>query len=374
MKFLFFKKIDWLLFLCTLPLLSAGLVTMFSFTDSHAFFNKQLIFILIGIIIFFITSTIDTQSLKKSNIVFLLYVFFLFLLLILFVLGKTTNGAQSWFSFGSFSFQPSDLMKVLLILVCAKYFSRRHVEIKRPKLVLISALYMFLPFLLIFLQPDFGSAIILFCIWFGMTLFSGLSKKHIFILIGVGLTVFLILWGFIFKPYQKDRVMNFINPTLDITGSGYNARQSVIAVGSGRVFGKNIGYGTQSRLQYLPENQTDFIFAAFSEEWGFIGSLFIVIFFLLVLFRIGYIAFFSSSNFEILISLGIGVFILSHVIINIGMNIGIMPITGITLPFMSYGGSHIIAEFFALGLLSSIHRNKRATHRENLTHEFLGLE
>jgi rod shape determining protein RodA len=159
----------------------------------------------------------------------------------------------------------------------------------------------------------------------------------------------------------------------DIRGSGYNVYQSVIAVGSGQFLGKGVGYGTQSRLNFLPEYKTDFIFAAFAEEWGFIGSLILIICFAGVIWRMLQIGTYGSSNFEILYALGVVIFFMSHIIINMGMNIGIMPVTGIALPFMSYGGSHLITEFAALGILMSMRGYNRTIHRDDTKHEFLGL-
>jgi rod shape determining protein RodA len=355
-------------------ILIGSLFTLFHFGGDNNFFQKQLIFFIIGIFVFWVGNKLDLIIFKNTQIAFIFYIFLIFILMVLFIFGKVSNGAQSWFSFGSFAFQPSDLMKIATILVSAKFFSRRHIEIKHFSHILISLIYMIIPFVLIFLQPDFGSAIILFFIWFGMTLFSGLSKKHLMIFVVIGLSLFVFLWSFMFKEYQKDRVRNFINPTLDIKGTGYNAKQSIIAVGSGQFLGKGVGYGTQSKLQFLPEYQTDFIFAAFAEEWGFIGSVLLVILYAILLIHMSIIGLYAKNNFEMLVVIGIVIYFLSHLIINIGMNIGIMPITGITLPFMSYGGSHIVAEFFALGLVSSVSRRMRATHRENLNYEFLGLE
>jgi rod shape determining protein RodA len=375
---IFLKKhiytIDWVILFTALFISLASLVTLYTFGVASLFFHKQLIFLGISLILFFFVSQIDMQVFKSTHIVLYLYIFCLCILGVLFILGHTVKGAQSWFSFGAFSFQPTDLMKLTVILICAKYFSRRHVEIKRFKHILVSAVYMFIPFVLIMLQPDFGSAIIVFLIWFGLVLASGLSKKHLMIFFMIGVALFVLLWSFMFKEYQKKRIQNFINPTLDVKGTGYNAKQSLIAVGSGQILGKGIGHGTQSRLHFLPEYQTDFIFAAYAEEWGFVGSVLIILLYMLLFIRIALVALQGTSNFEILVCLGIALFFLSHVLINIGMNIGIMPITGITLPFMSYGGSHLVTEFVALGIVSSIYTRRRATHRENLQYEFLGVE
>jgi rod shape determining protein RodA len=293
-------------------------------------------------------------------------------LLFLFILGQVSNGAQSWFNFGGIFLQPVDMMKLVLILVLAKYFSRRHVEIKNFKHIFISGFYALIPFILVFLQPDFGSAMVIFFIWFGMVLVSGISKKHLLLVFGGAILTFIVLWTSVFAPYQKERISNFFNPLADVRGSGYNVFQSTIAVGSGQIMGKGIGFGTQSRLKFLPEPQTDFIFAAFSEEWGFIGSVILLILFILLIWRILYFASFGASNFETLFALGVAIYFITHILINVGMNLGIMPVTGIPLPFMSYGGSHLLTEFAALGILVSMYRYKRRAHRDDIKNEFLG--
>lgn len=370
----FFSQVDWLLALSVVPIIAAGLITMqsFGFEEGLGVFGKQLIWVSVGFIVFFIFSKIDFRFLKRTDVVVTLFAFFCGLLLLLFILGHTAKGAQSWFNFGGFSFQPSDMMKIVVVIILAKYFSRRHIEIAHMKHIFISALYAFIPFTLVFLQPDFGSAIIILFIWFGMVLISGISRKHLIAVCMLGLVAFGSLWLFVFQPYQKARILNFVHPLRDIRGTGYNAYQSVIAVGSGELLGKGIGQGTQSHLQFLPEYETDFIFAAFAEEWGFIGALILLIFYALLLWRVLDTALHGSSNFEILFGVGFAIFIMSHILINIGMNIGLMPVTGITLPFMSYGGSHLIAEFMALGILSSMRGYSRAVHRDDLRHEFVG--
>jgi len=302
-----------------------------------------------------------------------LFLFSSFILLVLIILGHISNGAKSWFSFGLFSFQPVDLMKLVLVLVLAKYFSRRHVEIRDVKHIFISLFYAFIPLVLVLLQPDFGSAMIIFFIWLGMVLVSGIFKTHLLLVFLSAIVIFSLLWVFAFAPYQKARIENFLNPLSDIHGSGYNALQSTIAVGSGQIMGKGLGFGTQSRLKFLPENQTDFIFAAFAEEWGFIGSFLIFLLFGLVIWRILCSAYIGASNFEMLFGMGIAIYLMSHILINIGMNLGLMPVTGITLPFMSYGGSHLLTEFAGLGILMSMRSYARSVHRDDLKNEFLGV-
>ncbi len=368
-----FSQIDWLLFLFLLPILGAGLVTMKSFTENTPYFSHQLIWIGISFIIFFTLSFFNFRFLKNTWILTILYLIFSGMLIVLFLLGRISHGAQSWFSFGSFSFQPSDMIKLVVILMLAKYFSRRHVEIKNIKHLFVSGLYALIPCLLVFLQPDFGSAMIIFFIWLGMALISGISKKHLLLILGVCIILFSFLWVFAFHPYQKARIVNFIHPLSNVRGSGYNVYQSTIAVGSGQFLGKGVGFGTQSRLKFLPEYQTDFVFAAFAEEWGFVGVFLLFILLSLIVWRILYISMLGATNFEILFGAGLAIYFMSHFIINIGMNIGLMPVTGLTMPFMSYGGSHLITEFTGLGILMGMRRYKRVAHRDDMRNEFLGI-
>lgn len=370
------NRIDWLLVFFILPIIVAGLVTMKSFAPLEAtgnFFSKQIIWVLISITIFFVFSFIDFRFLKRTDVLVYIFLANSLILLGLFIFGNTANGAKSWFDFGFFSFQPVDMMKLVLVLILAKYFSRRHVEIRDIKHIFISGFYAFIPFVLVLFQPDFGSAMIIFFIWLGMVLVSGISKIHLLAVFTGGVLLFTVFWFFIFAPYQKDRIANFLNPLADIHGSGYNAFQSTIAVGSGQVVGKGLGFGTQSRLKFLPQPQSDFVFAAYSEEWGFIGSFLILLFYVAIIWRILYSATLGAQNFEILFSLGIAIFFMSHILINIGMNLGLMPVTGIPLPFMSYGGSHLVFEFAGLGILMSMRKYARSVHRDDTKNEFLGV-
>src|SRR3989338_5236075 len=234
------KKIDWLFVSFILPIIVAGLVTMKSFApleNAGEFFNKQIIWILVGFTVFFVFSFIDFRFLKRSNVLVFIFLFNSLILLSLFILGYISNGPKSWFDFCYFSFQPVDMMKLVLVLILAKYFSRRHVEIRDIKHIFISGFYAFVPFILVLLQPDFGSAMIIFFIWLGMVFVSGISKTHLFLVFASGALVFASLWFLVFAPYQKARIFNFINPLADIHGTGYNAFQSTIAVGSGEILG-----------------------------------------------------------------------------------------------------------------------------------------
>jgi len=214
---------------------------------------------------------------------------------------------------------------------------------------------------------------IILAIWLGMVLVSGISKVHLFAVFATGLVIFISLWFFVFAPYQKARIYNFINPLADVHKTGYNVFQSTIAVGSGQIIGKGLGFGTQSRLKFLPVPQSDFVFAAFAEEWGFVGSSLILLLYSLVIWRILYFASLGASNFEILFGMGIAILFMSHILINIGMNLGLMPVTGIPLPFMSYGGSHLLTEFAGLGILMGMRKYSRPAHRDDMKNEFLGM-
>lgn len=370
-----YYSVDWLLVLFIFPIVAASLVTMKSFAPLEStgeFFGKQLVWVAASFVLFFVFSSLDLRFLKRTKVLVFIFLINSLVLLMLFILGSVSNGAKSWFDFGLFAFQPVEVMKLVLVLILAKYFSRRHVEIRDAKHIFISGFYAFLPFLLVFLQPDLGSAMVIFSIWLGMVLVSGISKAHLLAVFISGALIFALLWVFVFAPYQKARIMTFINPLTDIQGSGYNAFQSTIAVGSGELAGKGLGFGTQSRLKFLPEPQSDFIFAAFAEEWGFIGSLLVLLLYGLVIWRILYNSLFGAHNFEILFGMGISIFFMSQAIVNIGMNLGLMPITGIPLPFMSYGGSHLLVEFAGLGILMSMRKYARSVHRDDIKNEFLG--
>lgn len=368
----YINHIDWVLLGAATLLVGAGLLTMNSFVEENLFFEKQLLWFAIGVLIFFVLSFFDFRFLRRTGTITALYVITALTLLLVFIFGDVTLGAQSRFDLGFFSIQPADPAKLVLILVLAKYFSRRHIEIAHVRHILVSGAYALGLFALVFLQPDFGSAIILFLIWLGMVLVAGISKKHLIGILVIGLLAFGFLWSFGFADYQKDRIRTFLNPLTDLQGAGYNAYQSTVAVGSGQITGKGVGYGTQSKLEFLPEYETDFIFAAFAEEWGFVGVLILFALFGVVIWRIIKHALRGASNFEMLFGVGVAILFVSHFAVHVGMNIGLLPVTGTTIPFMSYGGSHLITEFVALGILMGMCRYSRSIHKEDTEKEFLG--
>lgn len=348
--------IDWFMFAAAFTLSLLGLVTMHSYTSENSFFVRQTVWILIAVIAFFAASVPNYHFLRRTSVIAGMYGVILSLLLLIFVLGRAVMGATTRFHLGAFAVQPADPAKLVLVMVLAKYFARRHTHIADIRHIIVSGIYAFMLFVCVFFQPDFGSGIVIASIWFGMTLVSGLSRKHFITLVVIATVLATGAWHFALKPYQKARIMTFIHPMADIRGTGYNAYQSTIAVGSGQVTGKGIGFGTQSKLQFLPEFQTDFIFAAFSEEWGFIGVVIVMCLFGIIITRALTIALHAENNFFALTAAGIGVYIFAQFTVHAGMDMGLLPITGTTLPFMSYGGSHLLTEYIALGILMSIRR------------------
>ncbi len=352
-----YSHIDWYLFAAALAISLLGLVTMRPFADDGAaFFERQLFWIAISIAVFLVASLPEYGFLRGRGYVAALYVFIVALLASVLVFGVVVKGAQQRFDLGFFAIQPSEWAKLILVIVLAKYFARRHVEIGHIRHIVVSGTYAFLLCFLVFLQPDFGGAIIIASIWLGMVLVAGISWRHLGTLILAGLLCVGALWQFALADYQKQRIISFIHPLADIQGAGYNAYQATIAIGSGEWIGKGIGQGSQSKLRFLPEYQTDFIFAAYAEEWGFVGIVLLFGLYAVVIMRVLRVASRSPDNFSTLCAIGIAIMFTSNFLIHVGMNIGLLPVTGTTTPFMSYGGSHLLTEFAALGLLMGLRR------------------
>lgn len=359
------QHIDWILVAATIPIMAAGLVTMHSFGETSTLFYRQLIWIGIAFGVFFIAASGTYRFLRRRAVVLTLFGITLASLVLVIVIGVVAGGAQSWFDLGPFRVQPSDPAKLIIIAVLAKYFDRRHALIHNFRHVIVSGIYTLLAAGLVFLQPDFGSALIIAAIWFGVVLVAGISFRHVVAVMAIGILSVGLLWAFALTTEQKQRVTSFINPVADLRGAGYNANQSMIAVGSGQIFGKGVGYGTQSRLEFLPEYETDFIFAAFAEEWGFVGVLILLSLYGILFWRLIRLALSGETSFERLFGAGVVVYFLSHIVIHVGMNLGLLPVTGTTMPFMSYGGSHLVTEFLALGILNGMHQYPRQFDAHN---------
>ncbi len=346
-----FAGFDGVLFLGVFCLSALGLVTMYSHVGDNVFFDRQVLWISFAVIVLFLAMIPDYRILRTGNTTFVLYVLTVVSLILVLFVGEITLGAQSRFDLGAFSIQPSDPAKVILILVLAKYFAKRHEQIGDFRHIFVSGLYALLVFGLVFIQPDFGSAIILVFVWLGMVLVSGIKIQHLVSVFLIGAVAFGAMWQFIFFDYQKDRILTFLDPLSDIQGAGYNAYQSTVAIGSRELFGKGIGYGTQSKLLFLPEYETDFIFAAYAEEWGLVGVVLLFALFALVIKRLLKHASEGATNFERLFASGVAILFVAHFFVHIGMNIGLLPVTGTTIPFLSYGGSHLLTEFIAVGMV-----------------------
>ena len=360
-----FTGLDLWLFVPALLLTLMGLTTMYTFQAGSDFFTRQVYWILISIVMMFAAMQPDYRFLRSGHTVFILYLLSAASLVLVLFIGEITLGAQSRFDLGYFSLQPSDPAKLVLIAVLAKYFSKRHELIGDFRHIIVSGIYAFLIFGLVFIQPDFGSAIILFFIWLGMVLVSGIQLRHLTLVFFLGALAFGGMWQFALQDYQKERILTFLDPLSDIQGAGYNAYQSTIAVGSGQIWGKGIGYGTQSKLEFLPEYETDFIFAAFAEEWGLIGVALLFALFGIIIWRLLRHAIMGASNFERLFASGVALLFVSHFFVHIGMNIGLLPVTGTTVPFLSYGGTHLMTEFLGLGIVMAMTRYTKTQYQSD---------
>ncbi|MBI2446709.1 MAG: rod shape-determining protein RodA [Parcubacteria group bacterium] len=364
------KKFDWILIGAIILLLVIGILSIASASEARTgafvIFRKQLIFAIIGLALLFLFSLIDYRFLRNySAVVLTLYLVSVFLLILLFIFGSRIRGSISWFHFnlpsGSLGFEPVEITKLALIALLAKYFSGRHIDFGLIKHIFISGFYVFIPTLLILLQPDLGSATILIAIWVGMMLISGIRMRHLFII----LIIFLILaglgWGFFLEDYQRARILTFLSPTKDPLGQGYNVLQSIIAIGSGGLWGKGLGHGSQSQLNFLPEQHTDFIFATIAEEWGFFGISSILILWSIIFWRLFITIMGTSTNFARLFIFGFMILLLVHISINIGMNLGFFPVTGVPLPLLSYGGSNLITTLTIFGIIQNIKINNSSS-------------
>ena len=360
------KKLDWILIGAIVLLLTIGLLSIASAsqarTGAFLIFKKQITFAFIGLALLFLFSSIDYRFLRNyPAIILALYAISVILLILLFIFGSRIKGSVSWFRLsspaGSLGFEPVELTKLALIALLSKYFSSRHIDFGLIRHIFISGFYVFVPALLVLLQPDLGSAILLIVIWIGIMLFSGIRMKHLSILLLTFAILGGVSWEFFLKDYQRARILTFISPQKDTLGSGYNVAQSIIAIGSGRFWGKGLGHGSQSQLNFLPEQHTDFIFATIAEEWGFFGISLVLILWGIVFWRLFIIAMNSNTNFARLFIFGFTLLLLTHISINIGMNMGFFPVIGIPLPLLSYGGSNLIITLATFGIVQNIKIN-----------------
>ena len=359
--FNYFKKFDWPLIVSALILAGIGLLSIYSSSlerGDFLNFKKQAIFLGIGFLLMIIISFFDYRNLKdNSYLILVLYSLCLLALGGLLLLGHPIMGGSSWYRIGPVSISPVEFTKIILIIILAKYFSARHVEMYRFHHIVFSGLYIALPALLVYLQPDLGSVIVLILLWAGILIVSGIRLKHFLILGLCGILLFCFSWTFLFKDYQKERIISFATPEYDPLDIGWSQKQAKIAIGNGGMLGKGIGNGSQTQYGFLPEPQTDFIFSSIAEEFGFLSISILCLLFLFFFWRVIRIALFAGNNFSRLFALGVATIVIVQFFINIGTNIGYLPVIGIPLPFVSYGGSFLIAIFIALGILQNIKIN-----------------
>ncbi len=352
----YFKEIDLPLFATIVAISLFSILNMYGIDGFAPLFTKQIIFVAIGLGVMILFSFFNYRYLKNYSFLVLFLYFVSIALLLLTFYSRSVRGVNAWIVLGQFTFEPAELAKLMLVVLMAKYFSQRHVHINQFRHVLIPGIYYGIPVLIILAQPDLGSAIILSLIWISILAAIGINKKHFFFLIIMAVVVSCGSWMFVLKPYQKDRLLTFVNPGNDPRGSGYNLIQSKIAIGSGFWFGNGLGKGSQATLGFLPEPHNDFVFAAAAEQFGFVGIALIMAGILFIVYRILCIGRGTASNFGKIFSIGMAVFIFTHAIIGASVNIGLMPVTGIPFPFLSYGGSYLISIMSGLGILQSIKR------------------
>ncbi len=347
------KQLDWKLNFAVLFLIAAGLVSLAS--SRPDLFWKQLLFAAIGIVIATLFIFLNWQSYANHRgAVFGLYLFSIVLLVLAGFFAPSIRGTRGWLIIGDLHFQVSEFAKLALIVVFAKFFSRKNIGIAKFSNLLGSFIYFVIPAGLVALQPDFGSALVLFCIWFGFLLVSGIKYRHLVISLIIFSILGAMMWGFVLKDYQKDRVLGLLFPGRDPLGANYNVIQAKIAIGSAGIFGKGFGQGSQVRLGFLPEASTDFIFAAFVEEWGLLAGFILIGVFAFLILRIIRIGLDADTNFGRFVCLGAVILFVVQFIFNVGSNLGLTPVIGVTFPFLSYGGSSLLTDLMFVGIIQSV--------------------
>lgn len=360
-RYLFlWRSFDWVILGLILVLTAISLAAIYSVDLSRGadlvFFPTQLLALAAGLVLFFSAGFFHASFYRASAK--LVYMLSLLLLIAVLFFGDTIRGTTGWFRLGGFSFQPAEFAKVGLVVFLAWWISIQARRFDRWQFLLTSGFFTLLPIGLIMLQPDLGSAMVLFSVWFGLLFLVGVKKRYIALLLGLFSIAAVLSWTFLFQDYQKDRLLTFLDPARDPLDSGYNVNQSVIAIGSGQLFGRGLGFGSQSQLHFLPEAQTDFIFSVIAEELGFLGVSVVLVIYFLLLWRLLYIAKTSRDDFASYLVLGVLLVFFIQILVNIGGAVGLLPVTGVTLPFLSYGGSSLVINFLLLGIVESVYRRR----------------
>ncbi|MDD3539477.1 MAG: rod shape-determining protein RodA [Candidatus Caldatribacteriota bacterium] len=358
-QFRLIKHIDYTLIFLVLALCLLGLLVIYSTTHTEIineetiqFTKRQLLYILVGLFLCFIVATIDYHQLEKIAIP--IYILSIIMLVYVLLFGKTTGGARRWINVAGFDFQPSEFAKIALIIFLADFLSRQKDKLSNFLYFLLPFLFTGVLMLLITKQPDLGTAIVFLAIVLFMIYVAGIEWKYILMISLLLVASFPVLWSFL-KDYQRKRIIFFLNPDLDPLGAGYNIIQSKVAIGSGGLLGQGLFSGIQSQLKFLPAQHTDFVFAVIGEELGFLGALLLLSLFILLLWKGIKIAQEAPDLLGTFLATGVVAFMFFHIFINIGMVMGLVPATGLPLPFISYGGTFMITNFIGIGLLLNIH-------------------
>lgn len=350
-----FKKFDWILWLAVILLVSLGLIVQYSLnfeTKNFGTLNMQAAVAGVGLILIFILAAWDYRGLMKGS--WVVYGFSLLLLATTLILGRVAHGTKGWL----WGFQVVELAKVALVVMLARFWAGKKEGMYWPENLIKGLVLVLIPVALILLQPDFGSAMVLIGTGFLFLLLLDRRLKLVAGLVALGIILGVGAWFLVFEDYQKERVLTFIEPTRDPRGSGYQITQSVIAVGSGRFLGSGFGLGSQSQLKFLPEAKTDFAFSVVAEELGFLVAGLALVFYAVIFWRVWRLIREAYDDFGVLLAFGFGAVFLIQITVNIGMNLGVAPITGIPLPFVSYGGSSLISCLIMIGLLESINAHQ----------------
>jgi rod shape determining protein RodA len=346
-------KLDWGILGPILFLITAGLLVLAS--SNTELFARQLIWLTAAFVLMFGLPFLNLRAIFSYKWVILgIYFFVLALLIITYFVAPTINGAKSWIVIGPLQIQASEFMKASLIILLSSFFATRHISIARLGIIVRSFLYSLVPIIIILFQPDLGTSLVLLGIWFGYLLVSGMPGKYILAGILIAVILGAVAWGFLLADYQKARISAIFQPNTDQLGVNYSVAQSKIAIGSAGLFGKGFGGGTQVQLGFLPAAETDFAFAAFVEEWGLVGGALVIGAFIFLIYRLLKIGLRSSSNFPRFIALGTVIMIFIHFVINLGSALGILPVVGIGLPFVSYGGSNLLTAAALVGIIQGV--------------------
>ncbi|MBU0646295.1 rod shape-determining protein RodA [Patescibacteria group bacterium] len=347
---------DWVMLVTFLTLVAFGLAAIYSVelsSEASEFLNvkKQLVALGVGLAAFLLIASSNHKLLRNYSAV--IYVAGMLLMVGVLILGIKVRGTTGWFDFGIVRFQPVEFMKVAVAVALASYFSQRARRELRWREFFESGAIVMVPAGLTYLQPDFGSAMLMVGMWLVVIFFAGIRKRFILILVLAFTVLALLGWNFVLVDYQKARLTTFLHPEIDPLGQGYNITQATIAVGSGGWFGSGLGFGSQSQLKFLPESQTDFIFAVVAEELGFFGVSLLLVAFALLFFRMYLLASKTKDDFTSFLVIAIGGLLFVQFLVNVGMNLGMMPVTGVTLPLVSYGGSSLLFTLIMLGIVES---------------------